>query len=117
MASSIQEYCKKINRAVTFVDIIGLLCIAIAFVVLAIVIDYTKKVDPQEVVYIERAGMSGIQEEDVKPNKPFGSRSGKTYTFSWCQGSSRILAKNKIYFTNEEEAQASGRTLSKLCQR
>ena len=49
--------------------------------------------------------------------RPFASKNGKTYTYSWCQNSSVILAKNRIYFKNEQAAQASGRTLSKLCQR
>jgi hypothetical protein len=49
--------------------------------------------------------------------RPFGSAKGKTYTFSWCQGSTRISSKNKIYFGSEEEAKGVGRRLSKLCKK
>lgn len=117
MASSIQEYCKKINRAVTFVDIVGLLCITIAFIVLFFIIRDKQKEVIQEVFYAEGVNVSITKEGNTNLNKPFGSKSGKTYTFSWCQASGRILAKNKIYFADEEEARTSGRTLSKLCQR
>lgn len=118
MESSIQEYCKKINRQITFVDIGS---VFITFIFLSILAFYihTKKMEAQkEVIYSQASGESEELEVAHKNDiRPFGSKSGKTYTFSWCQGSTRILEKNKIYFTSGGQAEASGRTLSKLCKK
>lgn len=59
--------------------------------------------------FTEKAGMGSV--------KPFASIHGQTYTFSWCQSSSRIVEKNRIYFTDEEEAKQKGYRLSKLCSK
>lgn len=66
------------------------------------------------VMYVE-----GTVEErgSLGDSRPFGSRNGSTYTYSWCQGNDRIKPENKIYFTTVEEAISSGRMLSKLCAR
>jgi hypothetical protein len=78
-----------------------------------VIIDKEKEVN--EIIY-----QTSITNHDLVSqtnSKPFGSKHGKTFTFSWCSGSDRILIKNKIYFSSSEEALASGRSLSKLCKK
>jgi hypothetical protein len=115
MRSSIQEYCKKINRGLTFTDILSLFVTLLVVVILVVVISMERDKNLKEVVYKE-SEVSVLSQEN-NDGKPFGSVSGKTYTFSWCQGSSRISLKNKIYFSSTGEAESSGRTLSKLCRK
>ena len=72
----------------------------------------------QEVVYTHVSyEQTPGEAEEGKQNMPFGSRYGKTYKYVWCQGSSRISQKKKIYFSSVEDAEISGRTLSKLCKK
>lgn len=77
---------------------------------LVVYVRHLKAKDSVPISYRE----GGVQEE-VIPSEIFASRKGKTYTYSWCKGSQAILEKNKIYFTTEEEAKQSGRSLSKMC--
>lgn len=115
MRSSIQEYCKKINRGLTFTGILSLFVTLLVVIFLVVIISFEQERNIQEVIYKE--GVAENVQEEKNEGKPFGSRYGKTYTFKWCQGSSRISVKNKIYFSDVSEATASGYTLSKLCQK
>lgn len=115
MRSSIQEYCKKINRELTFVSICSLFGSLLVMVLLLFIINRQERSNFQEVIYKE--GVYENTTEEKNKGKPFGSKSGKTYTFKWCQGSSRISLKNKIYFSSPLEAESTGRTLSRLCQK
>jgi hypothetical protein len=122
MGHSIQEYLKKINRKLTFIDILSLFITLCALIVLFLVISHKQSVSRVPVVYkeaVEDAAASNISggEQAAPGGRPFASSNGKTYTFSWCQRSNMIAAKNKIYFSSEQEAKNSGRTLSKLCQK
>jgi hypothetical protein len=121
MWHSIQEYCKKINRELTFIDIASVFVTLITLVLLSVIIKGNIESSPSQVVYKrgENNGALTTTGGDVtnQSEKPFASKNGKTYTFSWCQGNTRINAKNKIYFSSEDEAKRSGRYLSKLCQK
>lgn len=117
MGFSIQDYLKKINSWLTYADILSLF---VVFLGISLFLGYvwhneTKK--KEEIIYKE----SIIKETDLVSEKtkglPFGSKKGKTYTFDWCGGSGNIKVANKIYFTSQEDAEAKGRTLSKLCKR
>jgi hypothetical protein len=113
MGSSIQDYAKKINSKLTIFDCISLLITTVFLLCFLVYLYIEQKASNIPVSYIlgkdEKVAASGAE------SKPFGSKSGKTYTFSWCMGNTRILEKNKVYFVNEAEAQHGGRTLSKLC--
>jgi hypothetical protein len=113
MNNSIQEYCKKINRELTIFDVGSLAVVTLLILVLGIYLEVETTKETSEILYQESLTEGASGEE--KSSLPFGSNHGKTYTFSWCQGSSRILDKNKIIFPDEEHAKKSGRTLSKLC--
>lgn len=114
MWTSIQENLKKINSYISWGDCLSLLTTTV-FLATLISFLYIKKSDSYiPVKYIESGG--NTSHIDGEP-RPFASIGGKTYTFSWCQGSSVISEKNKIYFKSEEDAKNSGRELSKLCQK
>ncbi len=118
MAGSIQEFCKKINSRISLIDIVAILFVLFFLLIAVILIDQKKSENSTNVVYKE-----GIFEgkerknKDITSNQPFGSKYGTTYTFKWCSGSGRILEKNRVYFSSVENAEASGRRLSKLCQK
>jgi hypothetical protein len=119
---SIQDNLKKINSAISYTIIISLFVGLLGITCAIWYISNVKLKNVKGIVYTssvtEQLSGSTIKAiEGVKDKAPFGSKSGKTYTFSWCQGSSRIKEVNKIYYTTEEEAKRSGRTLSKLCKR
>lgn len=114
---SIQEYCKKINRAITPVFIISLFLSFLAFFSLTLYVYEKQKGERKSIVYEEKKSDPEDRRGTSDASKPFGSIKGKTYTFSWCQGSGTISLKNKIIFSSEEEAKKTGRTLSKLCKR
>lgn len=118
MNNSIQEYCKKINRELTSVTLISIFLIPLFFLILIAYIHFKEANSRTQIVYKEGAVDNLAQNfADTSAGNPFASNKGKTYTFSWCQGASRILSKNKIIFSSEEEAKSSGRTLSKMCQK
>ena len=114
MGSSIQDYLKKINSRLSLFDIASL--IVTAFLLAAGVLYFTVlwKGTQKPVLYRSKSAFSGVTENE---SRPFGSKSGTTYTYSWCQGGERIKPENKVYYNNGEEAELSGRTLSKLCQK
>lgn len=118
MESSIQELLKKINSRLSFTD-----CISISLTTLIlcgfslyVYLEKTQRVVP---VTYESGESTEVDIDTNNPNdsRPFASFSGKTYTFSWCQGASTILAKNRVYFRDEIQAKESGRTLSLLCKK
>lgn len=122
IAHSIQDYLKKINRSLTFTDILSLFVTVLLLLLLTLYISNKQARTMKPVVYQEGTEVKGsvfIQKDlDTQNNgRPFASSKGKTYTFSWCQGSRVISSKNKIYFATEEEAKSTGRTLSKLCKK
>ncbi len=49
-------------------------------------------------------------------NTIVASKSGTRYYYVWCSGVSRISAKNKVYFNNEEEAEKKGYTKASGCE-
>ena len=114
MGHSIQELLKIINSGVIFLDVISLAVTTLIIVVCSWYIVRTISKNNLPSIYVSGTQQGIVVENDIKP---FGSRSGSTYTFSWCQGAGAILSKNKIYFASEDEAKNLGRTLSKLCVR
>jgi hypothetical protein len=119
MGYSIQEYLKKINSRLSFYDSLSILLTAISAVLLSVYISTTAHADTAEITYSQNNSSVVVDTSNFRSNSPFpfASRKGKTYTFSWCSGSGRISPKNKITFHSESEAQATGRTLSKLCKK
>jgi hypothetical protein len=110
IGDSIPEFLRNINSRLTFLDCASIL-LTMVFLGGITGYLYMEKIRSQiPVVYIENTSNTVATD-----NRPFGSKNGTTYTFSWCQGANVILPKNKIYFVNENEAQNSGRSLSKLC--
>lgn len=115
MWHSIQENLKLINSKLSLFDCLSagttaLFVLAFSFYLHARLLGQKKPVLYQQ---------SGTRSTQILENDshPFGSKSGRTYTFSWCSGSAQIKPANKIYFKDEAQAQSSGRTLSKLCQK
>ncbi len=117
MWHSIQEYCKKINREISAIDIISLLVTCFFLVGITLYLYNQNQKNVTEIVYTKGKSTMNTEKVSTHDPRPFASRNGKTYTFSWCGGSTRISESNKIYFSNEVDAQKSGRTLSKLCSR
>lgn len=114
MGHSIQEYLKKINSRLSFYDAVSAAITALFLVFSALYLFwlfYSKQVP---VVYRTETAKDNAQQPD---SRPFGSRNGATYTYSWCGGSDRIKLENKIFFENATFAERSGRSLSKLCQK
>ncbi len=115
MGNSIQDYLRKINSALTFIDCMSFL-VSVLFLGLLLLFLYTENKESSSSVSYYDSSTSTL-EGDNEYSHPFASKNGKTYTFSWCQGANIISTKNKIYFDTESDAQKSGRTLSKLCQK
>ncbi len=111
MLHSIQDYVKKINRSLTTYDCVSILVILAVFIGFIWFIIKKEESLRQEVVYTK----SKVSLDEEEKGLPFASKSGKTYTFSWCGGASTIKPSNKIYFKSEDDAKNTGRTLSKLC--
>jgi uncharacterized protein YpmB len=110
---SIQDIVKNINRRLSFYDILALLILA----ALLLILTFTIKVGVQPTTVSYEEGLDeSSSSSDIAPLSIFASVSGKTYTYSWCQGASRIKEENKIFFRTEDEAKRTGRTLSKLCK-
>ena len=115
---SIQDFLKRINRSLTGLDLISLLVTMLFLLGLALFLRFEQASRSQPLSYIvSTSTQSGEVQGLQADSRPFASKNGKTYTFAWCNGSGNIAAKNKIYFGSEAEAQNSGRTLSKLCQK
>jgi hypothetical protein len=118
MGSSIQDYLKKINSRISLFDLVSL-SVTLLFLCGFCVFLLVKQSSSQTpVTYVTQAFSEAKDISSQESNNlPFGSKHGKTYTFSWCQGARRILEKNKVYFAGEAEAKNSGRTLSKTCSK
>lgn len=122
MGFSIQDYLKKINSRLSFVDILSLFVTTLMLLLLLGYLGYKDRENKIGVQYILGTGDAyALNDIDtgskMTDSRAFGSIKGKTYTFSWCQGATRISPKNKIYFASEEEAKGRGRTLSKMCKK
>lgn len=117
MGSSIQDYLKKINSRLSFFDCISFLVVTIFLGSFSLFLYKEKEKDSIPLIYITNNKEDFSESRDITYSRPFGSISGLTYTFSWCQGAGRISLKNKIYFSTKEEAEAKGRKLSKLCKK
>jgi hypothetical protein len=115
MLRSIQEIGKKINSSLSIYDCISLSAVATVSFGLALYVGHIRSLEKKPVIYREGRGgqILGVQAD----SRPFGSRNGTTYTYSWCSGSGQIKPENKIYFAGSAEAEKAGRTLSKLCSR
>lgn len=116
MGNSIQENLKKINSSLSRTDCLALLILAIFLGVFTVYTKIEEENRTKPVVYIKNTGevLGATTEESTRP---FASKNGTTYTFSWCSGSGNIKDANRIYYANELQAQASGKRLSKLCQK
>jgi hypothetical protein len=113
MISSIQEYLKKINRGIRKLSIYSIL-ITTAIIIAFVVYLYKSKTNN----YITYTKVTKELENALTVDpRPFASVSGDTYTFIWCKNASNILIKNRLYFTNQDEAIKSGRIISKFCQK
>jgi hypothetical protein len=113
MLRSIQGIAIKINSRLSVMDEISLAISAFLIICLALFLVAKDQKIRQDVAYIP-AHEETLNAVDYRP---FASKNGPTYTFSWCQGADKIKKENIIYFVNAEEAERSGRTLSKLCNR
>lgn len=116
MGSSIQEYLKKINSELSIYSCASIFVTTLCMLLLVLLGSNTKA-SASELSYTSNQSSYSVTSGQSVESSPFASKKGKTYTFSWCQGSTRISVKNKIYFKDESTAQASGRTLSKLCKK
>ncbi len=117
IASSIQDYVKKINSKLSYFDCISLV---ITLGILILFLGYIliqERQGYQKLVYSQGPREESRELSHTEEVRPFASKNGKTYTFTWCSGSGNIALKNKIYFGSEYEAKNSGRSLSKLCQK
>jgi hypothetical protein len=117
MWHSIQENLKIINSRLSVFDCISLGATALLFCGFVLFLDIQKEAIRKPVLYIPSNGQNQAVLAAPRDSRPFGSKSGTTYTFFWCQGSAQIKESNKIYFASEDAAKAQGRTLSKLCQK
>ncbi len=122
MGLSIQDYLKKINSWLSVIDIVSIFVIFLASSVFAGYLWHKEQESRVEVIYRVSSDENRMEEslgvgQGTDNGKPFGSRKGKTYTFSWCSGSGNIKPGNKIYFSSPTDAEANGRTLSKLCKK
>lgn len=113
MPLTIPENLSKINSRLSAYDTASVAITAFIVLLFALYLIGKQEGEVAGVVY-EPAQNEEMRGEDYRP---FASVNGPTYTFSWCQGADQIKRENIIYFANAEEAEKSGRTLSKLCQR
>lgn len=111
---SIQEIIKKINSKLSYLDCLSILCTVLFLVFLAFYLHIKSEGLRKPIIY---RAFSGLTETESRDTKPFGSKKGTTYTFSWCQNAGQTKEVNKVYFKNAQEAEKAGRTLSKLCQK
>jgi hypothetical protein len=116
MGFSIQDYSKKINSSLTWLDCLSLLITTVLLFCLALYLLKQREFNNLPVSYVvgDSFALGKVEREDTRP---FGSKNGKTYTFSWCRGQNMISLKNKIFYNNEDEAKKSGKVLSKFCQK
>ena len=119
MGSSIQDYLKKINSRLTLLDIFSIF-VSVTILALFLVFLYVQREKEYISVTYSKHSDKRIGEEIVNStvdSRPFASINGKTYTYAWCQGSGMITSKNRIYFNTTQDAEKTGRALSKLCKK
>ena len=118
MLAIIQERLKKINSQISTELLVSLCTTTTIFIFFIFYIVYFKENDNKTLIYNEKTEQlaTSKQQKENTDTQIFASVNGKTYTFSWCSGSDKIKESNKIFFKSEEEAVATGRTLSKLCK-
>ena len=114
MTFSIQQEIIKINRRLSEADVVSLAITSFIILVFALFLVNRAETQATKVAYEEGNTAETFQNIDTRP---FASKNGPTYTYSWCQGSDKIKQENIIYFSSAEAAEQSGRMLSKLCQR
>jgi hypothetical protein len=115
MWHSIQENLKIINSKLSVFDCVSIGLTTLFLLCFSFFLYTEREASKKPVQYLQSAVQSSqVQTSD---SRPFGSKTGTTYTFSWCSNSSQIKPENKIYFSDETQAVSSGRTLSKLCQK
>ena len=114
MFAIIQESLKKINRQINNTAIISLTITTILLIIFTFYIQNKEGEKLQEVNYIKTNKIN--KQTEITVSDIFASINGKTYTYSWCNGAGKIKKENKVFFNTEEEAKATGRTLSKLCK-
>lgn len=112
MGHSIQDYLRKINGRLSASDAVSVAVASFFLVILALYLVEKDRLQERDIVFYHEELESA--ETDVRP---FASKNGPTYTYFWCAGADRVKAENRIFFRDAEEAERSGRTLSKLCQR
>lgn len=110
----IQDFVKRINSTISLSHIFSLLVTFIVLLGFFVYIHQKKDSLASLLTYTE--GEESVNKDTGDLSQLFASKNGKTYTYSWCSGASRILDKNKIYFATEEDAKRTGRTLSKNCK-
>lgn len=115
MWHSIQENLKLINSRLSVFDIVSLGITSLFFLIFALYLHLKLLEEKKAVLYLQK-GVSASS-DIMSDSRPFGSKSGTTYTFSWCSNSGQIKPANKVYFKDESQAKDSGRTLSKLCKK
>ena len=118
MMRSIQDYLIKINSRIHIYDIVSLFLLVLMLGAFSLYLHETRAHNDKGITisYKDSPNSQTVVSKQTE-SRPFGSASGTTYTYTWCSGSSRTLARNRIYFASEDEAKRSGRTLSKLCSK
>lgn len=111
MAHSIQDYLRKINSSISFYDCLAAALLLMTLGAFTLYLHHEQERLRLPVIY--RTGKTVVR--PTVNSRPFGSRKGTTYTYTWCSGSGQIKEANKLYWKNREAAEASGRTFSKLC--
>ena len=121
ITSSIQEYCKKINSALSFTDVVSLLVTTIFLSILLVWITLIQQGNYREVIYSTHSlagGEKGAENSQSKTGedtrgrttgqlqsaRPFGSKKGKTYTFIriiryFSQLKKRLRAKGALFLS------------------
>ena len=118
MMRSIQDYLIKINSRVHIYDIVSLSLLVLILSAFSLYLYDIRLHNDRGITisYKDNQNSLIVIPQQIE-SRPFGSTSGTTYTYTWCSGSSRTLARNRIYFASEDEAKNSGRTLSRLCSK
>ena len=118
MLAIIQERLKKINSQILTELLVSLGLTTVLFLSFTFYIIYLNQTNSKALIYKETFEQLAISKQQIvnTDTQIFASVNGKTYTFSWCSGADKIKEENKIFFKSEEEAVATGRTLSKLCK-
>jgi hypothetical protein len=116
MLYSIQELLRKINSRLDIYDCLSIFVTAVIISGFSFYLFRDAQSNKLPITYTTAPlNVSRTVEGASTDSRPFASKSGKTYTFSWCGGSANIKPTNKVYFADEVEAIRSGRRLSKLC--